>query len=70
MEQRYGKTILPSKSKIKVADDVIRDVIGETEVLKVEVHGHVCKESFLVINLSDHDALLYISINTHTKCLE
>ena len=55
---KHGIPILPSKQKIKVADDLIRDVIGETEELSIEIQGHVCKEIFLVINHSDHDALL------------
>ena len=58
--KRQGIEIFESKTKIKVADDLVRKVIGETEELDVEIRSHVCRDKFLVINHADHHALLGI----------
>jgi hypothetical protein len=54
----YKIKILPSKIKIKTADSMVVPVVGITEALKVEIHGHVCEIDFVVMNHDDHDVLL------------
>jgi hypothetical protein len=51
-------SILPSNTKIKVAGDLVRGVMGKTEDLEVDIDGHSCKESFIIIEHEDHDVLL------------
>jgi hypothetical protein len=51
-------SILPSNTKIKVAGDLVRGVMGKTKDLEVDIDGHSYKESFIIIEHEDHDVLL------------
>ena len=55
---KHGINVLPSHIKIRVADNIIREPTGETELLTVEVKGHICRDKFFVIDLPDYDVLL------------
>ncbi len=49
--------IKPSDVKVKLADNAT-NVMGKTEDLLVDINGHTCYISFLVMEHDDHDALL------------
>ncbi|RNA19644.1 hypothetical protein BpHYR1_050083 [Brachionus plicatilis] len=54
----FGLRILPSSSKIKTADNTISMVVGKTEKIKLDIHGHVCFMEVLIIDHEDNDGLL------------
>ena len=56
--RKYSIKVLPSAIKVKTADNSINNVIGITEPLTIEVHGHICKLEMLVMDHEDHDVLL------------
>ena len=47
-----------SDVQIKTATNEITTVIGETNELIVDVEGHTCKLSFLILDMNDHEVLL------------
>ena len=53
--------ILESNIKVKVADNEIVQVIGITEPVRIDVHGHTCILEMYVLEHDDHDALLGLS---------
>ena len=54
----YGLQIMPTKIKIKVADNSIMPAEGETEPLQVCLGESVCYIKFIVIEHDDHPILL------------
>ena len=44
--------------KVKLANDMVRDVYGITSKLTVDVAGITCDEEFIIIDHADHDVLL------------
>jgi hypothetical protein len=50
--------ILASNTKIKIATDELKFVVGITEPMEVNVQGHTCILELYVINHEDHDLLL------------
>jgi hypothetical protein len=54
----YGIKMNPSEVKVKLADNATTNVVGKTDELLVEINGHTCYISFLVLEHDDHDALL------------
>ncbi len=48
----------PSEVKVKLADNATTNVVGKTDELLVEINGHICYISFLVLEHDDHDSLL------------
>jgi hypothetical protein len=53
-----GIEIKASDVKVKLADNATTNVIGRTNELLVDINGHTCFISFLVMEHDDHDALL------------
>ena len=43
---------------VKTADGKVSNVLGLTDLMKVEVHGHVCHLQMLVMNTEEHTVLL------------
>jgi hypothetical protein len=56
--ERLGLTVYPSEVQVKTATNEISNVLGETQKLCVNVEGHTCNISFLVLEMDDHDVLL------------
>jgi len=56
--QENGIEINASDVKVKLADNATTKVIGKTNDLLVDINGHTCFISFLVMEHDDHDALL------------
>jgi len=54
----YNIDVLPSNIKVKTANNAISDVIGITNELLTEVHGHSCSLQFVVLDHDDHEVLL------------
>ena len=57
---QYGFTILPSDIQIKSANNAVTSVVGITERLKIDIHGHSCQLSFVILKHDDHELLLGI----------
>ena len=58
VRKKNGLSIIPSEIKVKVADNTIMQVLGVTEPLSVEINGHTCELTFLIMEHDDHDVLL------------
>ena len=56
--KKYSLKTLTSDIKVKTADNSVSNVIGVTEEVTIEVHGHICKLSLLIMDHEDHDVLL------------
>ena len=56
--KRYEMKTIPSDIKVKTADNSVINIIGVTEQVTIEVHGHICKLSLLIMDHEDHDVLL------------
>ena len=56
--KRLKFRISPTNIKIKLADSTDTPVVGETEILSVNVSGIVVNLKFIVINNNHHDILL------------
>ena len=56
--RQYGLRTLSSDARIKIADNSVINVIGVTEELSVNIEGHTCNMSMLLMNHEDHDILL------------
>jgi RNase H-like domain found in reverse transcriptase/Reverse transcriptase (RNA-dependent DNA polymerase)/Integrase zinc binding domain/Ty3 transposon capsid-like protein/gag-polyprotein putative aspartyl protease/Zinc knuckle len=54
----HGLKILPSDTQIKSANNAVDNVIGITEPLLINVHNHLCKLPFLIMDLERYDVLL------------
>ena len=50
--------ILPSNIKVKVADNMIIDVMGVTEPVTIDVQGHSCTLELYIMEHDDHEVLL------------
>jgi hypothetical protein len=55
---RYIFTILPSDIQIKSANNAVTAVGGVTEALTIDINGHTCQISFIVLEHYDHEILL------------
>jgi len=70
MMAKHGLNIIPSDIRVKVANNNVSKVVGVTELLSVEVQGHACKISFIIMDHEDHDALLGLDwFNETGACL-
>ncbi len=52
---RYNFTILPSDIQIKSANNAVTAVVGVTEILTIDINGHTCQISFIVLEHDDHE---------------
>jgi hypothetical protein len=43
---------------VKTADNTVSEVIGVTELMTVEIQGHICKLRYLVMDHEDQEVLL------------
>ena len=50
--------IIPSKAEVRLADDRVVKIFGKTEKLSVEIRGHRCSLSFMILDHKDYDVLL------------
>ena len=55
---RYNFIILPSDIEIKSANNALTAVVGVTEALTIDINGHTCQISFIVLEHDDHEILL------------
>ena len=55
---KYGFEIMPSKMQIKVADNSVKNAIGQTKHLQVHLGESLCKISFVIMKHDDHPILL------------
>jgi len=70
MVTKHKLTIIPSDIQVRVANNYVSKIIGVTENVSVEVQGHVCKLSFIIMDHEDHDALLGLDwFNETGACL-
>ena len=62
ISQRFANEIKlkinPSDVQVKVADNEVRNVLGVTDKLHVEVKGHACDLEMYVMNHDDYEVLL------------
>ena len=56
--KKTGLKMSESTVMVKTADGKVSNVLGLTDLMKVEVHGHVCHLQMLVMNTDEHDVLL------------
>ncbi|CAF1017672.1 unnamed protein product [Brachionus calyciflorus] len=56
--ERLGLKIYESNVQVKTATDDVKKVLGETEEVNVEIEGHTCRMSFLVLDMEDYEVLL------------
>ena len=56
--ERFGLSMADSAVKIKTATNEVRQVLGETEEVTVDIQGHTCRMPFLVLDMEDHEVLL------------
>ena len=56
--EKFNIQIFPSSIQIKTATNEVRTVDGVTGNLRIEIEGHVCNSSLLVVNIEDHEILL------------
>lgn len=56
--KEHNFKILPSKIRIKVANNAVDDAIGETESLSVVLGNSICIITFIVMQHDDHPILL------------
>ncbi|CAF1030916.1 unnamed protein product [Brachionus calyciflorus] len=53
--ERLGLKIYESNVQVKTATDVVKKVLGETEDVNVDIEGHTCRMSFLVLDMEDYE---------------
>jgi len=63
---KIGIKILPSRTKVVLADNSTKYVVGKTERLTVDIQGRSCELSFLVMDHEDYDAILGLDWFTQT----
>jgi hypothetical protein len=56
--RHYGFTILPSDVRIKSTNNAVTAVIGTTDMVTVDIQGHSCHLTLVVLKHDDHDVLL------------
>ncbi|CAF0965908.1 unnamed protein product [Brachionus calyciflorus] len=56
--ERLGKKSYESNVQVKTATDDVKKVLGETEEVNVDIEGHTCRMSFLVLDMEDYEVLL------------
>jgi hypothetical protein len=64
--KKHNFKINNSDAKVRVADDRIIDVVEETDKLMIDIKGHSCKLSFVVLNHNENDILLGIDYFNET----
>jgi hypothetical protein len=55
---KYNFNILPSNVQVKVADNMVVDVVGVTDPVTIEVQGHSCTLELFIMEHDDHEVLL------------
>ncbi len=56
--RHYGFSILPSNKCIKSANNTVTAVVGTTDLVTVDIQGHSCQQTFVVLDHDDHEVLL------------
>jgi hypothetical protein len=56
--RHYGFSILPSDIRIKSANNTVTDLVGTTDLVTVDIQGHSCQQTLVVLNHDDHEVLL------------
>ena len=56
--RQHGFAIFPSDITIKSANNAVTTVVGVTDELRIDIHGHSCSISFIVLDHDDHELLL------------
>jgi hypothetical protein len=56
--RQHGFAIFPSDITIKSANNAVTPVVGVTDELQIDIHGHSCSISFIVLDHDDHELLL------------
>jgi len=56
--RHYGFTILPSDVRIKSTNNAVTAVIGTTDMVTVDIQGHSCQLTLVVLEHDDHEVLL------------
>ena len=58
---QHGFKIIPSNIQIKSANNAVTSVLGISESLSIDIQGHSCQLSFIVLEHDDHELLLGIN---------
>jgi hypothetical protein len=56
--RQFKFAIHPSNIQIKSANNAVTSVVGETDSLFIDIHGHSCHVTFIVLHHDDHEILL------------
>ena len=56
--RHYGFVILPSDIRIKSANNAVTAVVGTTDLVTVDIQGHSCQLTLVVLDHDDHEVLL------------
>jgi len=56
--RQHGFAIFPSDITNKSANKAVTPVVGVTDELQIDIHGHSCSISFIVLDHDDHELLL------------
>jgi hypothetical protein len=56
--RHYGFSILPSDIRIKSANNAVTAVVGTTDLVTVDIQGHSCQLTLVVLDHDDHEVLL------------
>ena len=54
----YKFPIHPSDIQIKSANNAVTSVVGVTDSLLIDIQGHSCQVTFIVLHHDDHEILL------------
>jgi hypothetical protein len=55
--RQHGFAIFPSDITIKSANNAVTPVVGVTDELQIDIQGHSCSISFIVLDHDDHELL-------------
>ena len=53
--KKYAIKIVPSQNMFKTVDGIVRNVLGRTKWLSVDIQGVIAELSFVVIDHDDHE---------------
>jgi hypothetical protein len=53
----YGFSVLPSDIRIKSANNAVTAVVGTSAIVTVDIQGHSCKLTLVVLDHDDHEIL-------------
>jgi hypothetical protein len=54
----YGFSVLPSDTRIKSANNTVTAVVGTTDMVTVDIQGHSCQLTLVVLDHDDHENFL------------